>query len=104
MALSRQDFYDQIWRPKTSFVGYAPNWKNRNPVIAPSWDQFQKDQVQVSANGMYITGVITPSRADAMKRDFDNTYYDYLRDQDKKDTERRLEEITSREDTYNSVS
>lgn len=105
MALSRKEFYTQVWQPGRSFVEYAPNWnKNPNPVIAPSYEQFENNQVQVSKNGMYITGTITASRADAMKRDFDNAYNDYIRDEDKKASEESLAQITSRENTFNTLA
>jgi len=104
MALSRQEFYDQIWKPKTSFVQYAPNWKNVNPVIAPSYDQFENDQVQVSSNGIQITGTITPSKAGAMKRDFDNAYNDY-KDSAKNDEQTKsLAEIQGLENTRNTLA
>ena len=103
-VLSKQEFYNKIWQPNRSFVEYAPNWTNRNPVIAPSYDQFENDQVQVSNNGIQITGTITPSRAGAMRRDFDNAYQDYkdaARDEEQKQS---LAQIQSQENTRNSLA
>jgi hypothetical protein len=103
-VLSKQEFYNQIWQPKTSFVQYAPNWTNRNPVIAPSYDQFENDQVQVSSNGMYITGTITPSKSEKMRRDFDNAYQDYKDNAKDEEQKQSLAQIQSKENTYNSLA
>jgi hypothetical protein len=103
-VLSKEEFYNQTWKPNRSFVEYAPNWTNRNPVIAPSYDQFQNDQVQVSSNGVRITGTITPSRAGKMQRDFDNAYQEYKDNAKDEEQKQSLAQIQSKENTYNSLA